>query len=836
MDSKQTAIWRQACHWVRDHVDSSDAERQAALAEITNPDLLDCIKSMLAAESSPMANVALPESSSGTDDGSLSGRSMGPWQLGAQIGRGGMGAVYAGSREGDGVSQQAAIKVLSIGLLGSEGAARFQTEQQVLAGLSHPHIARLLDWGVAEDGTPWMAMQRIRGVAIDTFCKQQRLDNEHVVRLMLDICSAVSDAHSRLIVHRDIKPSNIMVECVPGQQPRAILLDFGLAKLLAEQAADQTSTRAFTPRYASPEQQQGATITTATDVFGLGKVLDELTDRGAEARRPHDLNNIIAMATRPDPERRYQSTAQLGDDLRAWLERRPVRATPDSRWYRLRTFVCKHRWGVAMGSTLLVVMFAALGLVLWQANTARIEAERANSLADFVLDLFVGGDLLSGSGPDTPVGSLMEQGAQRARIELATMPEARAEILRVIGQAQIEFGQYDLARENLQAALDSASGEVQQARLRASRGLLLAEQAEFYAGIADMEGALEVLRQTLPSHHSDRLEVEINLINFLLFIGEPERAMSNVDALLRTVEVQHLSAADHANLLRSRGMVLIQSDRLDEAIEQLSEAITLAEALTPPRRALVAAFLNDLGIAHYYAGNTEDSINAMLQAYLVQSELYGADHKRVLTSGSNLLHVMRAAGQLEQGVALGKKLVETSLMAHGQVNRSTVLAQFPLALLLSDLGRDVEALATMNRAVDALRELPDMRAELPNHLSWLAEIMLRQGLFAPAIAASKEAETLHGREFPDVQRRFRVAAQRRLVQAHAALGQCESAQHYYAGIADEIGSGAAAGRVATNIYLLSCNPENQDAVLAAAQDHRSDAGVRQALVWFEGQR
>lgn len=635
-----------------------------------------------------------------------------------------------------------------------------------------------------------------------------------------------------MIVHRDIKPSNIMVESEAGQRPRAILLDFGLAKLLAEQAADQTSTRAFTPRYASPEQQQGAIISTATDVYGLGKVLGELTDPGAEGRRARDLNNIIAMATRPDPERRYQSAAQLGDDLRAWCERRPVRATPDSQWYRLRTFVSKHRWGVAMSTTLFVVLFAAVGLVLWQANAAKIEAERANSLADFVLELFVGGDLLSGSGPDTPVGTLMEQGAERAKVELAAMPEARAEILRVIGQAQIEFGQYELAERNLQDALASASDPIQQARLRGSRGLLLAEQAEFYAGIADMEGALEVLRRTLPSHHPDRLEVELNLINFLLFIGEHERALSNVEALIETLDVDRLSPADHANVLRSHGMVLIQRDRFDEAIVQLSQAVELAKALNPPRRALVAAFFNDLGIAHYYAGHTDDSINAMHQAYLVQRELYGSDHKRVLTSGSNLLHVMRAAGQLEQGVALGQSLVASSLAAHGQSHRSSVLAQFPLALLLSDLGRNEQALATMSAAVDALRGLPDMRAELPNHLSWLAEIMLRQGLFASAIVALEEAETLRDREFPDVPRRFRVAAQRRLVQSHAALGQCEAAQHYYQRISDEIGNRESADTVATRIYLLACDSDDRDAVLASARNHPSDAGVRQALAWF----
>lgn len=189
MDSTQTVIWRQACHWVRDHIECSDAERSTALAQVADPALLDCINRLLAAESKPLTVVALPELIDGAQEGSLSGRKLGPWRLGDAIGRGGMGAVYEASREGDGVSQQAAIKVLSIGLLGSEGSTRFQTEQQVLAGLSHPHIARLLDWGVADDGTPWMAMQRVHGVTIDKFCQQQRLGSEQVIALMLDICS-----------------------------------------------------------------------------------------------------------------------------------------------------------------------------------------------------------------------------------------------------------------------------------------------------------------------------------------------------------------------------------------------------------------------------------------------------------------------------------------------------------------------------------------------------------------------------------------------------------------------------------------------------------------------
>jgi tetratricopeptide (TPR) repeat protein len=354
-----------------------------------------------------------------------------------------------------------------------------------------------------------------------------------------------------------------------------------------------------------------------------------------------------------------------------------------------------------------------------------------------------------------------------------------------------------------------------------------------------MEEALLTLAKELPVNHPDRLETELNLVNFLLFTGEHQRSMARADALLETMH-QHgnFAAVDQANILRSRGMALTQSDRFDDAISSLQQAIDLSRILQPPRPALTAAFLNDLGNAFTYANDQSAAIDAYRDSYAIQSEIYGAAHKRTLTSGSNLVHAMRSAGQVEQAIDMGEQVLSTSLSAHGPVHRTVVLARFALALALSDSGRNAEADEQMSLDIEALRQLDDLRVELPNHLAWRGEILIRQGQFVSAITLLEEAESLRDMEFPDEPRRYRVAAQQRLVQALAAQGDCERARAYLTPIAGDMADGHPDQAMATEIYLLNCSEEAEMArrayeelIVAIAGRTDINASLRAALRW-----
>lgn len=765
-------------------------------------------------------------------DSIMKDKIVGGWRILRRLGRGGMASIYLAERQGVEFRQYGALKLLSLLMLATGGQKRFAREQQFLAQLQHPNIAMLLDGGVADDGTPYLVTEVVEGLNIVEFCQQNSLTVRQRVVLLIQVCEAVRHAHGKLILHRDIKPGNILV----NKDGQSKLLDFGIGKLVRD-TPESTISQVFTPKYAAPEQLQGAAVSTATDVFGLGTLGLTLLDERLEGH--HELASVLMQASHEDVDRRYPSAESLLLDLRNWIENRPITAITDSAAYRFRKFISRNKSLVLMcGSMVLLAMFATAS-VFWQANAARLEAEKSSILSEFMIDLFADGDLFSGQGPETPISSIMQAGAERARLSLQRTPAAHSEMLRVIGLAQTEFGEYEDAGVNLNLALESADSPLQQARVLGSLGVWQAEQAEYSMGIASMQQALALMGNRLPVSHPDRLEIETDLINFLLFAGEDQKSMDRADRLIATLgSMQDLPASEHANVLRSRAMALTQRGRFEEAIEHLQEALRLVANLQPARPALTAAYLNDLGIAYYYIGAQAKAIDALASSYQAQIEIYGPEHKRVITSGSNLVLTMRAAGQIQRAIELGESVLAVSVQAHGDIHRSTSLARFALALALTDADRHDEAEAQLTASIAALRELEDMRAELPSHLAWQGEVLIRQAKFAEAIAVLLEAESIRDHEFPEVARRYRVASQNRLVQAQAALGNCTVAREYQQNIQDDMDAAEAGLALASDIYLLNCQTTGGEArihyseILTALDDVEiDDPSMRAALRW-----
>src|SRR5690606_19179777 len=282
----------------------------------------------------------------GPEVGLPAGTLVGPYRVVGEAGRGGMGVVYRARRADGAFEKTVALKLVKRGMDTDEVLARFRRERQVLAGLDHPGIARLLDGGAAEDGRPYLAMEYVEGEPITAYADRRRLGVEARLALLERACEAVQHAHRRLVVHRDLKPSNVLVTEDEGGAPRVKLLDFGVAKLLAPDAAEamtRTGGGALTPAYAAPEQRRGEAVTTAADVYALGVVLYELLTgarpdetarppsaavtpeaaaaRGATAERLRrrlrgDLDTIVLKALREEPEARYPSVESLLEDLR----------------------------------------------------------------------------------------------------------------------------------------------------------------------------------------------------------------------------------------------------------------------------------------------------------------------------------------------------------------------------------------------------------------------------------------------------------------------------------------------------------------------------------------
>ena len=359
------------------------------------------------------------------DTPTVVGRQIGAYRVIEVLGRGGMGDVYLAVRADDEYQKRVAIKVVQHDLGNAEILRRFRNERQILAGLDHPNIARLLDGGTTTDGMPYVVMEYVEGEPIDRYCANHRLSIEERLRLFRDVCAAVHYAHQNLIVHRDIKPGNILV----NTEGTPKLLDFGIAKLLnpelnrQAQAVTRMAMRLMTPEYASPEQIRGEPITTASDIYSLGVVLYELltghrpyrfktyaspeieqivsfeqpekpstivsrpktegdgvAKRDAEKLRRRlagELDAIVMMALRKEPQRRYASAEQLSDDIRRHLKGRPVRARPDTIGYRAGKFINRHKLGVAAAALIVLTLIGGIVATAWQARIARAERARA---------------------------------------------------------------------------------------------------------------------------------------------------------------------------------------------------------------------------------------------------------------------------------------------------------------------------------------------------------------------------------------------------------------------------------------------------------------------------
>lgn len=309
----------------------------------------------------------------------LIGQQIGRCEVIRLVGQGGMSSVYEAVRSDGEFRQRVAIKVLKRGMDTDSLLLRFRAEREILAGFSHPNIARLLDGGALPDGRPFLTMEFIDGKPLTEYCDEPKLPIARRLDLFLQVCSGVEAAHRSLIVHRDIKPANILVTA----QAECKLLDFGIAKILEPQtfprtiAATAVAERLLTPGYASPEQVRGEPVTTASDIYSLGVVLDEILSGAPPRVRRGDLDNIVLKAMRPEPDRRYHSVEQLAEDICRYLGGRPVTARKETLGYLTAKFITRNKALSAALALLLIAVTLGMAAVVWQARRAEQERVRA---------------------------------------------------------------------------------------------------------------------------------------------------------------------------------------------------------------------------------------------------------------------------------------------------------------------------------------------------------------------------------------------------------------------------------------------------------------------------
>lgn len=435
------------------------------------------------------------------------GKQIGHYIIDGEAGVGGMGIVYTGNRNDKEFEQKVAIKILKHGITSEYLLKRFQAERQTLANLQHQYIARLLDGGRTNDGLPYLIMEFIDGIPITECCNQKKLNTGERLKLFREVCNAVQYAHQNLVIHRDLKPGNILVtkEGVPK------LLDFGIAKLINEDLTDndegltRTGVWHLTPEYASPEQIKGEKITTASDIYSLGVLLYQLLTgiqpykissnspaaiskiiTEEKIQRPSekvkqivgknlnerlkseksykhlegDLDNIILKAMHKDPLRRYVSVEQFSEDIRRHLIGLPVIAQKDTAGYRLSKFIQRHKVGFVSSLGFIVFLITSLIAIIWQANIAANERDKAisESLKVENVNKFLQ-DMLSSVDPtevgrDVKVYDVLKKASNDVGNDFSRHPDIEAAVRKTIGKTLTNLGEFDEAKPHLIKSLE----------------------------------------------------------------------------------------------------------------------------------------------------------------------------------------------------------------------------------------------------------------------------------------------------------------------------------------------------------------------------------------------
>ena len=653
---------------------------------------------------------------------------LGPYRLIGEVGRGGMGTVHLAERADGQFEQQVALKLVKRGMDTDEILRRFRHERQILASLQHPNIARLYDGGASDDGRPYLVMEYVEGIPIDRYCDAHILSVDRRLRLFEAVCEAVHYAHQNLVVHRDLKPSNILVT----EDGKVKLLDFGIAKLLSEEAdrLTQTGVRVMTPEYAAPEQAHGAPVTTAADVYALGVVLYELltghrptptaetgperpstaVTKPSEHRRRNgttetvtpeavgatraatpaqlqrrlrgDLDTILLKALHQEPGRRYASTEAFLDDIKRHLAGLPVAAQPDTAGYRFRKFLRRRRFGVATATAFVLLLAAFVGVytlrVTQERNVALQERDKAAEVASFLENLFSASDPFMEERIDTmQVRTFLQRGATQVQDSLIDQPLVQAQMLTVIGRV---YGRIGLDAE----------------------------------AIPVLQQALEARRTLLDAPHPDIAES-----------------------------------------LTELGDVLYNQGRYDESEAAFQDALTMRQALHGTRHAAVAEAMNNHALALHALGKLDEAEALFREALALQRDLFGTEHIGVATTLSTLASLLEDRGVYDESETNHRASLAMRRALFDSNHPSVAVGLNNLAIFLRNQRRYDEAEPLLREAIAINRATLD--AEHPHlvaDLNILASVLRSQGDYETADSIFRDVLALRrkrlGPDHPDV--------------------------------------------------------------------------------------
>jgi serine/threonine-protein kinase len=783
----------------------SEERQQHLQTSCDSIELLNEVNALLAAHDSAEKFLEPPSLSPGDADNKLFiGKYFGRYKIEKLIARGGMGLVYLGIRD-DEVKQQAAVKIINPGAVSGTVIKRFYNERQALANLNHPNISRLLDGGITDDGIQYLVMEYIEGIPIDIYCDTMKLNTRSRLHLFLKVMNAVQYAHQNLIVHRDLKPANILV--TKEGEPK--LLDFGIAKILAAEGDEESTLTHkgawnLTPEYASPEQVKGEPITTASDVYSSGIVLYKLLTghnpykiksilhsdiskviTGAEPLKPSeviyktterhegdavvsitpeyvsrtrnesieklnrtlkgDLDNIISMAVRKEPGRRYPSVEHFAGDIKNFLDDHPVSAHSDTLAYRSKKFIRRHKAAVISASLIILLLLSGIAGIIWQAgltakerDTAKLEAEKANRIKSFLAEMITAPDPKQDGG-EVKVIDVVRRAAGNISEELKGQPAVEIEVRTLLGTTYQNLGIYNSAESEMEKALALSIGlygekTIETALAQKNLALVYHYKGDYGKAESLYTASLKMRESLEKSPSLETAKLYDSYGTLMADAGDYEKS--------KDITIKALAIAEKIRGSADYEVGIIQNNLatnynylgdLDKADSLYRLSLKIFRKKYGDNHLLVSSVINNLAFIHIFKKEHHEAIPLLEESVKIKENILEKNHPDLILAYSNLGSTYFNDNQFDKAEKILKKSVDIALINFDENNINVSRSYMWYGRALEASGKAREGLYYLSKAYEVRKKEVGEKSRLTlTTQGQYGECLLSAGYYAEA--------------------------------------------------------------------------------------------------------
>ena len=662
--------WNQVQTLFKEIVALDEKTRETRLQEVsaTDPGIVEEIRALLEADADKTS--ILDSFAIDTVDisslFSMEGTQIGAFNIVNEIGSGGMGNVYLARRVEGGFDQTVALKLIKFGMGSDKAIRRFESERSILARLQHPNIARLVDGGLTGENHPWFAMEFAEGETLISYCRRLDLSVEKRLQLFLNIIEAVQYAHRNRVVHCDLKPGNILVTG-DDDKPQIKLLDFGIAQIMEESEGESSEIKAMTRAYASPEQISGDSTSTATDIYSLGVVLYQLLTGchpDPEFRRDDckpavisaELEAICSKAMETDPELRFENASEMGDELKAWLDERPVSCYSVKPLYRLRKRMNRNR------AASFIAVFAIISLIITvflytfelkkETERAQNEATRAARIAEVLGSSLRSIDPMQNGGQELSARRMVDMSTGYINNQLAGDSRTKSELLIMMAGIYANLNAFEVADSVSQTA-EELMINVQDTTsfayidLLAKRSVILDQAGKYDEAMDMIQRALDLANRHLAPASLDFASVHLDY-TYHLDVNARYTEADSILMLVQPIYEENLEEAGetYADFIFYLGTNYRRTGDYENAEKYLFQSLEISRSIYPDIHEQIASTLNHISSLYQNMGNYEEAISYAKESHAMRVKIFGPGHLNTIAAHSNTARAQSGAGKL----------------------------------------------------------------------------------------------------------------------------------------------------------------------------------------------